>query len=228
MTTTRSLPILLLAFAAMAPAVEEYASAPPDDLRARRSRRERVEPPPPDYTVIKDLRLSLGFVEGPHRISTDNLPGLTQGDYSVERERVPVGSLTFVYGRLRSGGGPMIATGVDYSRGTATARTPLGGREFDFERYDALVKFGYGLPLGEYLHLEILPYVGVGFGSTSATGGTSDGQAVGQCGVDGGLYWRLGKARVGATAGINATSWAGDTGLYAHGFEAGLSAGFAF
>jgi hypothetical protein len=225
MVTSRSLILLTLVTAASA---EDYSSAPPEDSHAHRARRERVEPPPPDYTVIKDLRLSIGFVEGPHRIATDNFPGLPQGSYDVARKRAPVGELTFTYGRLYANGGPVIATGIDYSKASATARTPLGGRSFDFERYDALLKFGYGVPLGPHLHLEILPYIGAGFGSTSADGGTSDGQAVGECGIDGGLYWRLNGARVGARAGLNATSWAGDTSLHSRGFEAALEAGFAF
>jgi hypothetical protein len=222
-------PLLLLALVSTAGAVD-YASAPPDDADAHghHARRERVEPPPPDYTVVKDLRLSFGFVEGPHRITTDNFRGQPQGSFPVDHERFPVGSLTFAYGRLYAGGGPVIATGVDYSRGRATARTPLGGADFDFERYGALFKFGYGVVIVPHLHLEILPYVGAGFGSTSARGGTSDGQAVGQCGIDAGLYWRSGMARFGVTAGLNATSWVGDTALHAHGFEGGLAAGFAF
>jgi hypothetical protein len=224
--TTHPRSLLLIALAAAAPGVE-YASAPTDADR-HRARRERVEPPPPDYIAVKDLRLSFGVVQGPHRISTDNFPGLPQGSYDVEHERFPIGSLTYTYGRLHRGGGPIIATGIDYSRGTATARTPLGGADFDFERYDGLIKVGYGVGFGPRVHLEILPYLGAGFGSTSARGGTSDGQAVGEVGIDGGLYYHAGLACLGASAGINATSWSGDTALHAHGLQAMLSAGFAF
>lgn len=198
--------------------------------RARERERRLAGSETRDWFPVKDLRLTIGQAPGPDVISSDTTGGGTI-DFEADGEQLTGGALTFSYGRLYPGGGMIVATGVDLYQGSVSATVPAApgvAVDFDAQRFGALIKFGYGLPFTDTLHLEVLPYAGVGFGSVSAQNGGSDGMFVGQLGLEAGLYYRFGLGRAGVVGGWNYFSGWGDTTMRGNGPSYGLSLGFAF
>jgi hypothetical protein len=202
------------------------------DRERDRERARRYDRDDRGWFPVKDLRLTIGQAPGPDTISVDRFTGTTGStiDFDADGEQMTGGALTFSYGRLHPGGGLIVATGVDLYQGSVTATIPgaAGSVDFDVERFGALIKFGYGVPFTDALHLEVLPYLDVGFASASAQGGSGGSMVMGQVGLEAGLYYRFGLGRAGLVGGWNYFSGWGDTTMRGSGPQYGINVGFAF